>query len=71
LVLDSVPRLKAAVDKLTALPLNSPLAFQVLPGAIDAAMMQFGQDVLTGSKKPADVGSVMNPIQKQYIESRK
>ena len=64
-------RLQAAVEKLTALPLNSPLAFQVLPGAIDAAMMQFGQDVLTGSKKPADLGSVMNPIQKQYIASRK
>lgn len=64
-------RLQAAVDKLTALPLNSPLAFQVFPGAIDAAMMQFGQDVLTGTRKPADLGSVMNPIQKQYIASKK
>jgi ABC-type sugar transport system, periplasmic component len=64
-------RLKAAVGKLTALPLNAPLAFQMFPGSVYTAMMQLGQDVLSGSKKPEDVGTVLNPIQKEYIASKK
>lgn len=63
-------RLAAAYAELNKLELNAPLLFQTVPAAIDTAMMQFGQDTLTGTKSPADIGSVMNPIQKEYIAAR-
>jgi len=65
------PRLQTVFSKLSALPLNCPLAFQILPAPINSAIMQLGQDELTGSKKPADIGTICNPIQKQYIASKK
>lgn len=64
------PRLMAGYEAMNKLEANSPLLFQIVPAAIDTAMMQFGQDTLLGSKKPADLGSIMNPIQKEYIASR-
>jgi len=64
------PRLQAAADEITKLELSAPLAFQLFPSAVYNAMRMFGQDTLTGAKKPSDVGAVLNPIQKEYIQSK-
>jgi len=64
------PRLQAAADEIANLELSAPLAFQLFPSAVYNAMRMLGQDVLTGAKKPSDVGAVLNPIQKEYIQSK-
>lgn len=64
------PRMQACFDEMAALPLNAPLAFQLFPGSVYTAMLQLGQDVLTGAKTPADVGTVLNPIQKEFMSSK-
>jgi len=64
-------RMQKVFDEMAALPLNAPLAFQLFPGSVYTAMIQLGQDVLIGSKKPADVGTVLNPIQKEFMSTKK
>jgi len=65
------PRLAAGAEEITKLSLTCPLAFQLFPSSVYNAMRMFGQDTLTGAKKPSDVGAVLNPIQKEYIQSKK
>jgi len=63
-------RIQTCFDQMAALPLNAPLAFQLFPGSVYTAMLQLGQDVLTGAKTPADVGTVLDPIQTEYMKSK-
>jgi multiple sugar transport system substrate-binding protein len=64
------PRLQKAADEITALEISAPLSFQLFPSAVYNAMRTFGQEILTGAKQPSDVGTVLNPIQKEYIQSK-
>lgn len=65
------PRLQKAADELAGLKIAAPLSFQLFPSAVYNAMRQFGQEILTGAKKPSDVGATLNPLQKEYVDSKK
>lgn len=64
------PRLQKAVDEMMTLDGNAALAFQIFPSSVSTASMTFIQDVLTGTKKPSDVGSVFNPLQEEFAKSK-